>query len=129
MSNFELLDLLPRLIFCVFLIKKTTSSRSAHHLHFLFITGFRSVVVITSALHAEGRRFEPGRKQMIFSLWPYNLLPKCNKFFEKLEVCKEQKQNEEKKFLMHSTERRFRSVCLLIPKVNYRTVHLEKLFS
>ena len=25
--------------------------------------GFRSVVVITSALHAEGRRFEPCRKQ------------------------------------------------------------------
>ena len=26
---------------------------------------FCSVVVITSALHAEGRRFEPGREQMI----------------------------------------------------------------
>ena len=29
------------------------------------MTGFRSVVVITSALHAEGRRFEPGREQVI----------------------------------------------------------------
>ena len=26
---------------------------------------FRSVVVITSASHAEGRRFEPGRKQFL----------------------------------------------------------------
>ena len=72
--------------------------------------GFRSVVVITSALHAEGRRFEPGRKQSFFFLWHYNLLFKCNQFFEKLEVCKEQKQNEEKKFLMLSTERRLK--CL-----------------
>ena len=28
--------------------------------------GFRSVVVITSALHAEGRQFEPGRNQDYF---------------------------------------------------------------
>ena len=28
---------------------------------------FRSVVVITSASHAEGRRFEPGRKQFFFT--------------------------------------------------------------
>ena len=45
---------------------KTTSSRLAHHWKTLYVTGFRSVVVITSALHAEGRRFEPGRKQMFF---------------------------------------------------------------
>ena len=29
-------------------------------------SGFRSVVVITSALHAEGRQFEPGRNQDYF---------------------------------------------------------------
>ena len=28
--------------------------------------GFRSVVVITCALHAQGPRFEPGRKQFFF---------------------------------------------------------------
>ena len=31
--------------------------------------GFRSVVVITSALHAEGRRFEPCRKHFFFQLF------------------------------------------------------------
>ena len=33
-----------------------------------FREGFRSVVVITSALHAEGRRFEPCRNQLFFFL-------------------------------------------------------------
>ena len=31
--------------------------------------GFRSVVVITSALHAEGRRFKPGRKQFFLIIF------------------------------------------------------------
>ena len=33
---------------------------------------FRSVVVITSALHAEGRQFDPGRNQMRLSLFFFN---------------------------------------------------------
>ena len=33
-----------------------------------FHRGFRSVVVITSALHAEGRQFKPGRKQFFFKM-------------------------------------------------------------
>ena len=32
----------------------------------MFHRGFRSVVVITSASHAEGRRFEPGRKHSVY---------------------------------------------------------------
>ena len=35
----------------------------------IFRLGFRSVVVITSALHAEGRQFNPGRKQFFFFNW------------------------------------------------------------
>ena len=31
------------------------------------IVCFRSVVAITCALHAQGPRFEPGRKQVLFS--------------------------------------------------------------
>ena len=35
----------------------------------VYASRFRSVVVITSALHAEGRRFEPGRNQFnIFTM-------------------------------------------------------------
>ena len=34
-----------------------------------FHSGFRSVVVITSASHAEGRRFEPGRKHSFSSVY------------------------------------------------------------
>jgi hypothetical protein len=30
---------------------------------------FRSVVVITSALHAEGRQFDPGRNQLVFNIF------------------------------------------------------------
>ena len=55
----------------------SSSSRLAHHCicHHSLVTGFRSVVVITSALHAEGRRFETGRKQMIIRFrWDFNLL-------------------------------------------------------
>ena len=39
---------------------------------------FRSVVVITSASHAEGRRFEPGRKQflVVAPIKPYYFEPK-----------------------------------------------------
>ena len=47
---------------------------------FQFREGFRSVVVITSALHAEGRRFEPCRNQLFFflcdiflSLWKFEV--------------------------------------------------------
>ena len=34
-------------------------------IHPLWDVRFRSVVVITSASHAEGRRFEPGRKHFV----------------------------------------------------------------
>ena len=33
---------------------------------FSVIVSFRSVVVITCASHAQGPRFDPGRKQLIF---------------------------------------------------------------
>jgi hypothetical protein len=36
-------------------------------------SSFLSVVVITSALHAEGRRFEPGRKHFTFKQVLINL--------------------------------------------------------
>ena len=62
--------------------ERKAGSRTAHHRHLSFVTRFRSVVVITSALHVEGRRFEPGRKHFFFLLND-NLLPKCSKFFEK----------------------------------------------
>ena len=79
-----------------------------------FVTGFRSVVVITSALHAEGRRFEPGRgnKWFIFffdetiscylTLWKFwanekkeeevvsrtiTKLSKCNRLFSSPEAA------------------------------------------
>ena len=39
---------------------------------------FLSVVVITSALHAEGRRFEPGRKQRCLSCSGFLLYPACS---------------------------------------------------
>ena len=37
--------------------------------------GFHSVVVITCASHAQGRRFEPGRKQNYFFLVQISYLP------------------------------------------------------
>ena len=43
---------------------------------------FRSVVVITSALHAEGRQFEPGRNQF-FNFWFFFF------FTGKQELCSE----------------------------------------
>ena len=64
--------------------------------HLLIVTGFRSVVVITSALHAEDRGFEPSRKQFIFLLWHYNLLPNCIQLFANLESCQKRKQNKTK---------------------------------
>ena len=42
--------------------------------------GFRSVVVITSALHAEGRQFNSGRKQLCYIIFIFmfkNMAEEC----------------------------------------------------
>ena len=72
-DNFPMSAIFPTLCFSFFVvpIKNTIENyqfpiRTLLGIALPFVTGFRSVVVITSALHSEGRRFEPGRKQIIF---------------------------------------------------------------
>ena len=69
LNNF---DIEQRLIYLIFLIYLSSWSKKKNKKNYQFpistplVSGFRSVVVITSALHAEGHRFEPGRKQLFF---------------------------------------------------------------
>ena len=44
-------------------------------------SGFRSVVVITSASHAEGRQFNSGRKQLCYIIFIFMLKNKAKNFF------------------------------------------------
>ena len=57
-SNPKVLGSIPRWDDCVFCFSSSPGS--------MFLISFLSVAVITCALHAQGRRFEPGRKH-IFS--------------------------------------------------------------
>ena len=80
---FEKLDLLPRLILCVFLIETN--------------------------LHAEGRRFEPGRKQMLFFFQGAITCTQVKPFLRKhggmLGAKKKKERKKERKELKYCREK------------------------
>ena len=50
-------------------VRQTLLMFKIYYSHSLAWAGFRSVVVITCASHAQGPRFEPGRKQVLFLIF------------------------------------------------------------
>ena len=66
MSSCQKIFDLGRIRTCNLLIRSQTRYPLRHKTGSGCPSGFRSVVVITCASHAQGRRFEPGRKHMFW---------------------------------------------------------------